>query len=247
MTIERGIRYAEKAEDLLDLYVPDEPRAVFLYFHGGGLEAGGRADADVFAGMLAQAGFAVASADYRMYPEARYPQFIQDAAAAAVFVKRRFPVLPLYAGGSSAGGYLSMMLCFDGKYIAEAGGDESTIAGYVHDAGQPTAHFNVLRERGIDPRRVIVDESAPLWHVGTREKYPPMYFVWSDGDMENRPEQTRLMLSTMKHFRCTDGVFTREMHGGHCAYVGRIDEDGKSAMGKLLLDALEALGSAEKD
>ena len=243
MKTEKGIRYAQGGECLMDLYEPEGAKGVFLYFHGGGLEAGGRADAGVFAEMLAGAGYALASADYRMYPSARYPQFIQDAAQAAVYVKSRFPLLPLYAGGSSAGAYLSMMLCFDDKYLKEAGGSADTVAGYVHDAGQPTAHFNVLRERGLDPRRVIVDESAPLWHVGTKEKYPPMYFVWSDGDMENRPEQTRLLLSTMKHFGLVKNVFTKEMRGGHCAYVGRIDGDGKSAMGKILLEALEALSA----
>lgn len=65
-------------------------------------------------------------------------------------------------GGSSAGGYLSMMLCFDKKYYEAVGVSPSDISGCVHDAGQPTVHFKVLKERGIDSRRIIIDESAPF-------------------------------------------------------------------------------------
>ena len=74
------------------------------------------------------------------------------------------------------------------------------ISGYVHDSGQPTAHFNVLKEKGMDFRRVIVDETAPLYFVGLEKEYPPMLFIVADQDMENRYEQTVLVLSTMDHF-----------------------------------------------
>ena len=58
------------------------------------------------------------------------------------------------------------------------------------DAGQPTAHFNVLKYADVDPRRIIVDETAPLYYVGLESEYPPMRFVVSDNDMTNRYEQT---------------------------------------------------------
>ena len=64
-----------------------------------------------------------------------------------------------------------MMLCFDERYLKEVGILPTEIAGYIHDAGQPTAHFNVLKELGQDSRRLIVDETAPLYFVGLKEKY----------------------------------------------------------------------------
>ena len=93
-----------------------------------------------------------------------------------------------------------MMLCFDRRWLSAVGIDLSEISGYFHDAGQPTAHFNVLKYSGVDRRRVIVDETAPLYHIGVEESYPKMAFIVSDNDMKNRYEQTMLVLGTLRHF-----------------------------------------------
>ena len=112
-----------------------------------------------------------------------------------------------------------MMLCFDKKWLAPYKISPDSITGYIHDAGQPTAHFNVLRERGIDSRRVIIDETAPLYYIGTAEKLSPMLFIVSDNDMQNRYEQTMLTLSTLKHFGHKEKTALKLMNGKHCAYV----------------------------
>ena len=52
-----------------------------------------------------------------------------------------------------------MMLCMDVRYLAAHGidaRDRSQIAGYFCDSGQPTVHFNILRERGIDTRGHLI-------------------------------------------------------------------------------------------
>ncbi|MBE5787629.1 MAG: alpha/beta hydrolase [Clostridiales bacterium] len=222
----------------LDVYLPEgEARAAFIYFHGGGLEAGDKNDALHFADYLTEKGIAVISPNYRMYPEARYPDFIEDAACAVRWTYDHLAAYGvsggIFIGGSSAGGYLSMMLCFDSRYFAHCGLDPMMISGYVHDAGQPTCHFNVLRERGIDTRRVIVDESCALYHIGTQPDYPPMLFIVSDHDMENRYEQTVLTLSTLRHFGHEGKTRLKVMHGGHCHYVGRPGDGAPSPLGVM--------------
>ena len=236
----KNIAYREHEACLLDLYLPDtEHFPVFVYFHGGGLEKGSRASVGGFLTELISRGIAVVSADYRMFPEAKYPDFIEDAACAVAWVKRHIGAYGacdgIFVGGSSAGGYLSMMLCFDERYYRAAGIESGDIAGYVHDAGQPTAHFNVLHYAGIEPKRVIVDETAPLFYIGMRESYPPMHFIVSDNDMQNRYEQTMLVLSTLKHFGHEATVSHTLMHGKHCAYChaekGARDENGEHVFG----------------
>lgn len=237
------ICYSQEADQYLDLHLPECDRfPVFLYFHGGGIEKGDKAAQrnDAFIKHLTDKGIAVASANYRMYPTAKYPEFIEDAAAATAWVfanvKTYGEVTGIYVGGSSAGGYLSQMLCFDKHYLAEHGIAPMDITGFIHDAGQPTAHFNVLRERGIDSRRVIIDESAPLYYVGADEQYPPMLVIVSDKDIKNRYEQTMLLLSTLKHFGLDENVKLQMMRSSHCAYVGKVDENGVSIFGKLVSD-----------
>lgn len=99
---------------------------------------------------------------------------------------------------------------------------------------QPTAHFNVLSQKEIDSRRVIVDETAPLYHVGTRDKYAPMLIIASDNDMQNRLEQTHLLISTLKHFGHEDDIHFTLSHGNHCDYVGKV-ENGKSVFAQMIL------------
>lgn len=235
------IAYGEFAEQKLDVHLPEkEVVAVFVYFHGGGLKNGDKADALAFAPYLTARGIAVVSAIYRKYPAASYPDFIKDAAAATAWTFANADTYGwgknIFVGGSSAGGYLSMMLCFDNRYLAAHGIAPTDVAGYIHDAGQPTCHFNVLKnEDGLDIRRVIIDRRAPIYHIGTQPAYAPMLFIVSDDDMENRYEQTVLTVSTLKHFGYDmNRVQLKVMHGTHTHYVKQIDGDGQSAFGKLI-------------
>lgn len=228
----------------LTLYLPEkEVTSVFVYIHGGGLVDGDKSHADASAPYLTARGVALVSINYRMYPEAKYPDFIFDSALAVKWTKKnvcaKYGCEKLFVGGSSAGGYISMMLCYDKTYLESVGIDNSAISGYFHDAGQPTAHFNVLDKRGIDPKRVIVDETAPLYHIGTSDAYPRCRFIVSDNDMPSRYEQTMLVLATLKHYGHTnyDHVL---MHGDHCAYVTAVDENGDGILGKMIYDFIES-------
>ena len=209
----------------LDIYLPDaEEFHVFIYFHGGGIEAGDKSGIKIAATELAENGIAVVSANYSLYPDAAYPDFIRDAAAVVAWTKKHINEYgkcdKFYIGGSSAGGYISMMLCFDKKYLAPYKLTPMDFDGFIHDAGQPTAHFNVLRERGIDSRRVIIDESAPLYHIGTADEYPNMLIIVSDNDMKGRLAQTELLMETLRHFGYDESKFEMKlMHGTHCHYV----------------------------
>ena len=228
----------------IDLYLPEsEAFDLLVYFHGGGLTSGSRRGAKAFAKDLSARGIATASVEYRMYPNAKFPDFIDDGADAILWIKENISrygnCKRIFVGGSSAGGYISMMLCFDGHYLKDRGISLEEISGYIHDAGQPTAHFNVLKERGIDSRRVIVDETAPLYFVGLNEIYPPMLFVVSDNDMFARYEQMMLMIKTLAHFGHTSNVHLHINSGKHCEYVHALDEHGKSIFADIIIDFLD--------
>ena len=235
-----GIPYGESELQRLDLYLPDcDSFSLFVYFHGGGIETGDKAREAQIAAALCDMGVGMISANYRMYPEAKYPDFVEDAASAVAWAFEHISAYgaceKIYVGGSSAGGYLSMMLCFDKKWLAAHGLSPMQVAGFYHDAGQPTTHFNVLRERGIDTRRVIVDEAAPLYFVGLDEAYPPMRFALAEEDMQNRKEQTDLLLSTMKHFGYENyDLVVRP--GKHVKYLRRENAEGVNEFAGMVYD-----------
>lgn len=235
------LQYSSHEECKLDIYLPDvDGFPVFIYFHGGGLTRGDKAFPAInsIAKRLTDVGIGLVSANYRMYPKCEYPDFIFDAARAIKFIKdesKKIGAREIFVGGSSAGAYISMMLCFNDRYLNSVGASPLDISGFIHDAGQPTTHFEVLKRRGIDSRRIIVDESAPLYHIGIAKEYSPMTFIASDNDMKNRYEQTLLTLSTLNHFGYDEEKirFTLMKNSTHTSYVGAVDENGESIFGRL--------------
>jgi acetyl esterase/lipase len=244
MIVYQDIEYKENL--CLDLYLPENDTFdLFVYFHGGGLVSGSRKGVENFSKTLAKNNIATASVEYRMYPNAKFPDFIRDCAYSIRWLKDNIKDYgkcnKIFVGGSSAGGYLSMMLCFDERYLKEVGMSPTDIAGYIHDAGQPTAHFNVLKELGKDSRRLIVDETAPMYFVGLQEKYSPMLFIVSDEDMFARYEQTILMIKTLEHFGHKDNVYLRVLHGKHCEHTYKVDENGEGILGCIINDFVDTL------
>ena len=231
-----GILYDSRypKDCLIDLWMPEKegPVPLFVYFHGGGLEAGSRTGV-ALQDMVTRYGIAIATADYRMYPSAKYPEYLEDAAACVRFMKD-YPDAEfsgIFVGGSSAGGYISMMLCFAPQFLAAVGMKPTDIDGYVHDAGQPTVHFNVLRERGMDSRCIRVDEACPVYyadHTPDSADIPPMIFFYADNDMPNRPEQTEMFYGTLKHLGYPmEKIHIKRFDGfTHCGYNFRNNADG---------------------
>ncbi len=240
MTAVANISYGSDKAQVLDVYLPEQKEFdVFIFFHGGGLSGGDKEEGKLPAEYLTAHKVAVVSANYRMYPDAVFPQFIEDAAQVVAWTVKHINEYGncrrIFVGGSSAGGYLSMMLCYAPDYLVNAGVDPALVAGYVHDAGQPTTHFNVMKERGMNQKRVAVDLAAPLYFVCEETQPKPALFIVSDNDIVNRYEQTMLMVQTLKVFgHGEETVKLKVMHGRHCRYVYEKDENDDSIFGKIV-------------
>ena len=169
---------------------------------------------------LASQGILCVNPAYRHYPKAKFPDFIEDGATAVAWVKAHIGEYAqtgkLFVGGHSAGGHLSMLLCFDGHYLAAQGLNSKTdIDGYLFISGQPTTHMNVLKEDGTDSRVVMIDDRAPLYHLRDGSG-PPLLITCTDDDIRNRLEQTELLVGTLKHFDYRSEVDYQVIRGyGH--------------------------------
>lgn len=226
----------------VDIFAPEGVpcRATIVWLHGGGIENGSRKGVEEVAAALCACGVAVVSAEYRLFPEAKYPEFLMDAAEA---VRWTFDHAAVYGlsesillGGSSAGSYITMMLCFDRQYLAAFDLSPENLSGYLFDAGQPTTHFNVLKYRGIDPRRLIVDEAAPLFHIQDAQPDRPILITVADNDMPARLEQNQLLLATLKHFEYDLSKVELHIMRGftHCGYTHARDETGRMIYADLV-------------
>lgn len=117
--VERDLEYARRGEQrlLLDLYLPekpsDRPLPPVVWVHGGGWNAGSKDRCP--AAYLAAEGFAVASINYRLSQQARWPAQIDDCREAIRWLRREaksrgFAAERIGVWGGSAGGHLVALL-----------------------------------------------------------------------------------------------------------------------------------------
>lgn len=100
-----------------DVYRPDddELRPVVMWIHGGALIMGGRQiRSDALKKLLLEAGYVIVSIDYRLAPETKLPQIIEDVQDAYSWIRRTGAQLfkgksaNMVVVGGSAGGYLTL-------------------------------------------------------------------------------------------------------------------------------------------
>ncbi|MBD0271758.1 MAG: alpha/beta hydrolase [Acetobacteraceae bacterium] len=144
-----GLAYGPLPRQRLDLYLPaagDGAAAappLVVFFPGGNWQGGGREVYAFLARALAPRGMAVAVPDYRLYPEARWPDFLEDAALAVAWLRGEHgraagaPPGPCFAMGHSAGAYNAAALAFDPRWLGAAGlpGGRDALAGLIALAG----------------------------------------------------------------------------------------------------------------
>lgn len=116
--IRRGLTYAtvEGRELKLDLYRPagdSRTLPVIVWIYGGGWITGDRSPCII--ARYAQRGYAIASIDYRLANEARWPAQIHDCKSAVRWLRANAAGLGIdptriAAWGGSAGGHLALML-----------------------------------------------------------------------------------------------------------------------------------------
>ncbi|MDX1609274.1 MAG: alpha/beta hydrolase [Halofilum sp. (in: g-proteobacteria)] len=123
------IAYGAGERRRLDVYGPPadaaRPAPVVVFFYGGRWSRGERADYAFVGATLAAHGLVVVIPDYRLYPEVRFPAFVEDGAAAVRWTRdhiARFGGDPgrIYLMGHSAGAHIAVLLALDRRYLAGA-------------------------------------------------------------------------------------------------------------------------------
>jgi acetyl esterase/lipase len=143
ITETRDVRYEAGDRHDLDIYAPSgvtmAPVVVFIY--GGGWKDGDKSQYRFVAAALAARGFLTVVPDYRVFPEVRFPVFLQDNATAVAWTKAniaRYGGDPhrIFLMGHSAGAYNVAMLTLDKQWLGAAGLDpDRDITGMIGLAG----------------------------------------------------------------------------------------------------------------
>jgi len=211
----------------LDLYYPAmscpaDGYPLIVCFHGGGWISGSK-KRDLFFNELTRSGFAIASVQYRLSTQAKYPEQLRDIRAAARWLFDRAPALKvnpdkIVAAGASAGGHLALLLAFSQDR------EFSGMPSIPHDMFKavcalysPTDLVTIVpKERRdrldslvsmllagtINGRIVLARQGSPISYVSKNS--PPVFFVHGDRDPLVPLEQSETLARALHQ----DGVET---------------------------------------
>ncbi|MEJ7745573.1 MAG: alpha/beta hydrolase [Luteimonas sp.] len=144
----------------LDVYRPQgnatQPAPVVVFFYGGSWQRGSRDQYQFVGHRLAQNGVMAIVADYRTYPRAGFPAFMDDAAQAVAWARKnagQYGGDPqhVFIAGHSAGAQIAALLGTDKRYLEKAGVRERDIAGVIGLSGPYDFVINGQYEKVFGP------------------------------------------------------------------------------------------------
>ncbi len=125
------IVYAPDRHLALDIYrargdVATAGAPTVVFFHGGSWNSGSREDYRFVGNRLADNGILTLIVDYRLYPTAGFPAFMDDAADAVAWARTHARAqggdpARLYLAGHSAGAQIAALLGTDAGYLSRRG------------------------------------------------------------------------------------------------------------------------------
>lgn len=189
-----GLAYGAHPRQRLDLYRPADATAapVVVFFYGGRWQSGERGDYAFVARALAARGHVVVVPDYSLYPEVRFPAFVEDGAAAVAWVQRHVAAHGGDPGrivlmGHSAGAQIAALLALDPAYTRQAGAAAPLIRGLVGLAGP----YDFLPLTADDLRRIFPGEAERSAAQAVRRispAAPPMLLLHGAQDTHVAPK-----------------------------------------------------------
>lgn len=240
--VQTGVAYGPLARQQLDLYQPQgaSPQGgwpVVVFFYGGSWNSGERADYRFVGEALAGRGVLALVADYRLYPQVRYPDFLQDSAQAVAWGLRnahQWGGNPsrLFVMGHSAGAYNAAMLALDARWLRAAGHDPSELAGWIGLAGP----YDFLPTNNMDAQPVFFHPDYPAnaqpidWvpsavvgaNVATSASVPPTFVAAPERDVLVSPERSTRQLADK--LKAAGVAVTHKSYGrvNHVTMVGAL-------------------------
>jgi acetyl esterase/lipase len=225
------LAYGTDPRDRVDVYAPSNlaPGAtapVVVFFYGGNWNSGSRGEYKFVGEALASRGMVAVIADYRLYPQVRYPAFLEDSAAAVAWTVQHIgsyggDTKRLFVMGHSAGGYNAAMMALDARWLRAANLSPAIFRGWIGLAG-PYDFIPITNE---DARPVFFYPntpvaSQPINHVTAVA--PPALLVASRSDRLVNPVRNTGGLAAKLR---AAGVPVEEIyteHTSHASLVGSL-------------------------
>ena len=189
----KNISYGELDRQALDIYKADKPRAntpVIVFIHGGSWSEGNKDIYKFLAEGFTSEGFDIVVPNYRLYPEAVYPQMIEDTAKAIAYASQKYADRPLILMGHSAGGYNVLMASLNKDYLTAEGVSVCQRISGIVSLAAPVGVEPLVREPYITifPDRFQKDD-APIAY--TDQPSPAVLVIHGTEDTTVNPKNAK--------------------------------------------------------
>jgi acetyl esterase/lipase len=259
----KDVVYAEVADRklLLDLYFPRENNNPYLvvWIHGGAWHSGTKASPPL---SFVRSGYALASVDYRLSVEAKFPAPIHDIKAAIRYLRTNaekygYKSDKIIIAGSSAGGHLAALVgvtnndkSLEGN-IGQFTNTSSSVQAIIDYYG-PTNFTTILKQstphgvgvRGpamtlllgntVDNAPELASQASPALHVDAAD--PPLLIFHGDQDIQVPINQSHELAGAYKRHNLL--VQMEVVHGGGHSDSPYFDPKYQSIADKFLNDVL---------
>lgn len=200
-----AIAYGGLPRQKLDVYRPldsGDGAPVVIFFYGGSWKSGERGKYRFVGEALASRGIVAVIPDYRLYPEARFPDFLEDSAAAVAWVKREIAAYGgdparVFAAGHSAGAYNAAMLAVQPAYLAAEGLAPADLCGAISIAGPngvDLRDYNITRPIFAH----VSDPASTRPEALVRDGAPPFLLLHGRSDRTVSPINTERFAAALR-------------------------------------------------
>ena len=247
--VSKDIAYGPHERHKLDIYrakKPDAAKPLLVFVHGGGWRNGDKSMYKFLAQGFTKDGFDVAVPNYRLAPEAVYPDMLEDTALAVAKVSDTYPNRPLVLMGHSAGAYNVLMMGLSPNYLAA---DDvplcQRVAGIISLAG-PTGAIKLESPKyvAVFPNRFNGKDGAINNVTGPA---PPIMLAQGLEDDQVHPKNATELTAKIeaRSGRITQELYEGASHNDMVKFLSRYFDGGSTVKADIMsfIDGLPKNGN----
>ena len=210
LKVRRDVPYAEpkNRRQTLDVYSPKEGKdhPIVFWIHGGGWQAGDKAEVQQKPQAFVDAGFVFASTNYRFVPQVGIREMAGDVAKSIRWIHDHAAEFggdgkTIFVMGHSAGAQLAALVCTDERYLKSEGLSLAIVKGCVPvdgDTYDVPLQIATVEERRANSYKMKFGSEAsqrelsPVTHIAKGKGIPPFLILHVADHPEVKMQSRRL-------------------------------------------------------
>lgn len=196
LTVQSGLAYGSKPDEVLDFFPATTPRApIHVFVHGGYWRALGKDESSFAAPAFVRAGASFVALNYALAPKARLDEIVRQCRSAIAWLYRNASKLGsdperIFVSGSSAGGHLVAMLLAT-QWDQQFGIPDDVIKGGCAVSGifdlEPLLQCSINETLRMDREEAL--RNSPMALV--RRNPAPLIVAWGEVETAEWKRQNR--------------------------------------------------------